>query len=249
MKRGDIFKVGYTELEVEEGFNIRYDYGDIDALALSIKENGVKTPLLGYKNGDKFVITDGHRRHKAIGRAIEMGADPDMMIPMMPESKGGDEHSRTLGLIIYNDGKSLTLLEEALVYKRLIDGGMKQAEIATRVGKTATHISNLIKLANSPESLHKKIRENKISASLVIEELKNKDADELEEEIEKAVENNDGKKVSNKDLKSPKQKAIDFLKEKGMLGKKDTQFIITMNNEDSTEFDLVELMVEFKKVK
>lgn len=249
MKRTDVFKVKYTELEVADGFNIRYDYGDIEALAISIKENGVKNPLRGYKKDDKFVITDGHRRYKAIGRALELGADPEMDITVMPDSRDVTEVGRVLGMVIYNDGKRLTLLEEAMVYGRLVESGMTQAEIATKVGKTPTHISNLMLLLKAPESLKTKIISNKISASLVIEELKRKSPEELNSEVEEAVEKNEGKKVSNKDLKTPHEKAKEFLVGKGLMSEDAKDFIINFESDDEKSFDLIELMVEFKRKK
>lgn len=60
-KRTDLLWVDPVNLTVQEGFNVRYDYGDIDELAKSIIENGVKVPVRGVKDRgtDNYILTDG----------------------------------------------------------------------------------------------------------------------------------------------------------------------------------------------
>lgn len=209
-KRTDLLWIEPVNLVVEDGFNVRYDYGDIDELAQSIIENGVKVPLRGVKNRgtDQYIITDGHRRFKAVQRAIELGAT-DLLVPLIPDKRGISEEKRVLGMVIYNDGKRLTLLEEALVYDRLISYGLTQAEIARKVGKSPTHISNCILLANAPTVVKNQIKEGNVSASFVIEELKKKSGVKVAEMVQETSKEVGGK-VSRKHLK-PKTKSIKVL--------------------------------------
>lgn len=206
-KRTDLLWIEPANLVVEDGFNVRYDYGDIDELAQSIIENGVKVPLRGVKNRgtDQYIITDGHRRFKAVQRAIELGAT-DLLVPFIPDERGISEEKRVLGMVVYNDGKRLTLLEEALVYDRLLSYGLTQAEIARKVGKSPTHISNCILLANAPTVVKNQIKEGNVSASFVIEELKKKSGNKVAEMVQETSKEVGGK-VSSKHVK-PKTKSL-----------------------------------------
>ncbi len=211
-KRTDLLHIEPSRLKIEDGFNVRYDYGDIEGLAKSILENGVKVPLRVHKEkgSDFYIVTDGHRRSKAIDLAVKMGAK-DLLVPVIPEGRSVNDESRAIGMIVYNGGKPLTLLEEALVYERLVNFGWTQANIAKKVGKTATHISNCMLLCGASTATKKKIVENKVSASLVIEELKRKSGVQVDAELDEALEKTGGKKVSNKHLSKPKKFSVEQL--------------------------------------
>lgn len=200
-KRTDLLWVAPDNLTVQDGFNVRYDYGDIDELAQSIIENGVKVPVRGVKDRgtDSYILTDGHRRFRAVQRAIELG-HTDILVPLIPDERGISEEKRVLGMVIYNEGKSLTLLEESMVYDRLLSYGMSQAEISRKVGKSPTHISNCIMLANAPTILKNRIKAGEVSASLVIEELKKSDAKTVTDKLVGALQTRSGK-ISAKNLK------------------------------------------------
>lgn len=189
VKRTDMLWLTPQELEVQDGFNVRFDYGNIEELAESIDIHGVRNPIRASKNTDTgmYVLTDGHRRFKAIQLLVSQGRANGLLIPTLPDGKGTSEESRTLAMITHNEGKRLNLLEEATVYKRLIDFGYSQAEIAREAVKSETHISNCLLLMSAPKSLKDKIMEGKISASLVIENLKNKTATEVAEEVEEVL--------------------------------------------------------------
>ena len=79
IKRADAMKVRYQDLHEEPGFNLRIEDADfdasIDALADHILAGG-QYPALEVRpraEGGVFIV-DGHRRKRAIGRAIERGA-------------------------------------------------------------------------------------------------------------------------------------------------------------------------------
>jgi len=171
--RRDMFFINFEHLQVIEGFNVRYDYGDIEELAKSIEQNGVKVPLRGYKDGEVYKITDGHRRYKALELLHKKGIVVNA--PFVSETKGYNDEQRTLDLVLTNDGKRLTLLEEAEVYGRLLNYGWNLSDIAKKVGKSLTHISNCALLLEASTLLKNQIRENKVSASTVIEMLKKDD--------------------------------------------------------------------------
>lgn len=206
--RKDLFFIPPEMIKVEDGFNVRYDYGNIEELANSIIENGVKVPLRGYKvrGKDEYILTDGHRRFKAIQHAAELGHS-GIKVPFIIDGVSTNEEDRVLGMVVYNEGKRLTLLEESYVYERLINYGWSQATIAKKTGKSQTHVANCLLLGSAPVILKKRIIEGKVAASLVIEELKRKSTTEIVEGVENALAENNGKRVSSKNM-TPKLKKL-----------------------------------------
>lgn len=201
-KKSEILWISPKELQVEEGFNVRYDYGNIEELSNSIVENGVKVPLRVYEKKDsgEKVIIDGHRRFKAIQKLLKDGYD-DFLVPVIVEQNAANEEERVLGMIIYNEGKTLTMLEEAEVYRRLKNFGWSPSEISRRVGKSITHINNCFVLLGASKKIQQQVKDNKISASSVIEALKKgEDTKEVEDNISKTIAQNKGKKVTSKHI-------------------------------------------------
>ncbi len=184
-QRKDVLYVDPKLLVIEVGFNTRVDYGDIEELKNSIVENGVRVPLRGYKNPDgTYTVVDGHRRHTATMLAIKEGVDI-ARLPFISEKKRTEEE-RVFDIILSNDGKPLTPLELGETYKRLVNYGYGVSEIAKKIGKSISHVSDMITVANSSKSIKGLVQENVISASLVAK-LKNKvkDTDKAEKIIKK----------------------------------------------------------------
>ena len=132
-KRTDVFHLSPSDIKIEEGFNPRQDYGDMELLADSITQNGVKVPLKGFKKNGEYVLTDGHRRLKASMMVMEKY--PEILIPFIVDKSGNSEEQRIIDVMICNDGKNLNPLEEAEVINRLINFGLKEREISKRTGK------------------------------------------------------------------------------------------------------------------
>ncbi|MCK9415752.1 ParB/RepB/Spo0J family partition protein [Candidatus Dojkabacteria bacterium] len=201
-KRKDILLVDPKILKIEEGFNTRVDYGDIDELMNSIIENGVQIPLKGYKEGDLFVIVNGHRRFKAIQKAIELGFEI-ARIPFISEKKKSIEE-RIFDIIITNDGKQLTSLELGETYKKLMNYNFTIPEIAKKIGKTYKHVADCISVAECSKDIKTMIQDGDVSATLVAEVTsKVKDADKVTEIIRTASDQNKitgKKKVTKRDI-------------------------------------------------
>lgn len=213
-KRTDLLHIPFGQIAYEEGFNVRYDYGDIKSLAESIKENGVKVPIRVKKERGKdlYILTDGHRRLKAVQYAVTNLGMEEPLVPAILEKVGVTKKDRILSLIILNDGKSLTMLEEAMVYKRLIDEeNMTQADISRIVGKSKMHISNCISLLKAPEDVLERVKAGELSATFVVESLKDGDIDKIQK-LPKGV------KVTKKQVK-PQSKKLDLKWFEGMQKK------------------------------
>jgi len=221
-QRRDVLYLDPRILKVEEDFNTRIDYGDIDELKNSIIENGVRIPLRGYKDGDIFVITDGHRRYKAVMKALSEGVDI-ARIPFISEKKKSLDE-RIFDIILSNDGKQLTPLELGETYKRLMACGYNFTEIAKKIGKTIKHVSDMVTVAGSSKEIKNLINEKTVSATLVSEvknAIKNNDEAEsiiknkLREKLAASKKEGDEDqpiKVTKKDLKDVVEKRQDNTK-------------------------------------
>lgn len=206
-KRTDLMLVDPRNLEVEAGFNVRKDYGDIRGLALSIVSLGVQEPLIGFKvrGEDKFVVTDGHRRERAIKFALEKHAagDPHFAdiskitnVPVRIASADPIERLFTMA-VTGEKKKNLTELERADMYSRLIDSimdtkGVKRGdaidEVIVKVGISKPTLYNILSLNKLPEEIKEAIANNEISGSTVVTIVREvKDEDEQKRLVKEAI--------------------------------------------------------------
>lgn len=216
-KKTDLMLVDPRNIIIDEDFNVRKDYGDMDELTKSIMENGMIEPIICAKvrKEDKYMLTDGFRRMRAVMAAIEKGCEIPFVKVIIAS---GTMEDRILQMVITGTGKKpLTVLEEAEAYKRLVAHSFEAKEIASKTGKSVAHVYNMLKLADAPMKVKKMIEKNEITATTVMQLIRNvKTTDELLEVIENAAnEANTGvtdgkvKKVTTKNvatLKSPMQK-------------------------------------------
>ena len=179
--RKDVLYLKIDQIEVEEGFNVRIDYGNIDELAASIKENGVKIPLRGFKKGDNYILTDGHRRFRA-AEIIHKNM-PEMRVPFIVDKTGRNLEQRVIDLIICNDGKHLNPLEEAEAVSRLINMGMTEKDVAKKTGKTGVYISNLKLLQDAPQKIKNMIMDDVVSATFAMKILR--ETEDFQDAVEK----------------------------------------------------------------
>lgn len=252
-KRSDILHLDARAINVVEGFNVRQDYGDIQELANSIKENGVRNPLRGYKEKGEYHLTDGHRRLQAVMLLVEQGAE--IRVPFITE-KNPSEEKRIIDMYICNDGKKLTPLEEADIVNRLQNLGMTSKEVATKLGCTEAHICNMRAISDLPTKLKNRIKGNEISSTLVLSVLRgNKEltieqiTNKVEQILDKAK--GTGKKVTKKDIDTEMQKVNSFTALKGVLrntgevmcSKKELYaFCTALIANQLTETDIIELL-------
>lgn len=170
--RGDLYKLDPKIIQIKEGWNSReatdpQNANHITELAASIKEVGVKKPLVCYMENEVVYVTDGHCRLQAVMHLIEEGVEIKT-VPVIVEDRHANEADRIFSQIVHNAGKPLTSLEQAKVFKRLVDLGWKQQEIAAKAGISGGRVSQLLELLILPTILQKYIIEGKASASMVL---------------------------------------------------------------------------------
>lgn len=176
--RSDLYRVSPNDIHVKEGFNSRvknFDENDEDdiALAHSIAQIGVKQPITVFWEDGKAWLSDGHRRHGAALYAIaNLGADPELLLPVQTEPPAASEAERIFSQIVRNSGKPLTALEQGTVFKKLLDHGWSEQDIADKAGLSKQRVSDLLDLLKAPAKIKKMVTRGQISATLAITTLK-----------------------------------------------------------------------------
>ncbi len=126
----------------------RFDDAEIDGLAASIREKGVLQPLLvrpSPRHADTFEIIAGERRWRAAQRA---GLH---QVPVVLRDLT-DAEALEFALVENLQREDLTPLEEAEAYHRLMtDFGHTQRAVAQSLGKSRSHVANMIRLLSLPD--------------------------------------------------------------------------------------------------
>ena len=182
-KRNSHFKVPFSQLRIVEGLNIRSDYGDIQELANSIKENGVKMPLRGSSKSNLYYIVDGHRRFQAMQLLYNEGIE--VSCNFIVQEKGTNDEQQVIDMFITNEGKALTPLEQAEGVRRLLAYGWTEKKIADRLAKSPSYINKLNLLNKAPEKLLNLIRSNEISSTLAIDVVSKNETTDFLKQFEK----------------------------------------------------------------
>lgn len=132
---------------------------DLDDLAASIKEKGVLQPLIVRTRRDgKFEIVAGERRW----RAAQMAQLHELPVIVRDFT---DIEVLEVGIIENIQRADLNAAEEAAGYKQLMDRfGHTQEKMAEALGKSRSHIANLLRLLNLPASVQELLRDGELSA-------------------------------------------------------------------------------------
>jgi ParB family transcriptional regulator, chromosome partitioning protein len=145
----------------------RTEIGDLSELTESIKQNGVLEPLLVKPNRDRqsWMIIAGERRWRASNLA---GLREVPCIELDLDEKSIAE----IALIENLQRKDLTIWEEADGLKALKDKfGYTQEEIAKKISKSRTTVTESLTIAGLPESIREKCRESNITAKSTLLEI------------------------------------------------------------------------------
>ena len=184
-----------------------FDEDSVLELSESIKQHGILQPLLVQDKKDYFEIIAGERRW----RAAKMAGMKE--IPVIIK-KLSDREAVEISLIENIQREDLNPIEEALAFKRLLtEFHLKQDEVAERVSKSRTSVTNSIRLLKLDERVQQMVVDDMIStgharALLSIEEHEKQyslaqqifDAKLSVRETEKLV-----KKIQNQKQEQPKQ--------------------------------------------
>ncbi|MCB9420926.1 MAG: ParB/RepB/Spo0J family partition protein [Ardenticatenaceae bacterium] len=128
-------------------------------LAASIKEHGLIQPLIVTQTGDGYTLIAGERRWRA-SQLAGLAEVPVVVKEATPQAM------LELALIENIQRADLNPLEEAYAYQQLTDEfGLTHEQVAQRVGKGRSTITNLIRLLELPENIQQAVTDGRISGA------------------------------------------------------------------------------------
>ena len=138
----------------------RFDDEAIEELAASIKAQGIVQPLVVSPEPDgSYTIVAGERRWRASRRA---GLET---VPVVVRQVTDDREMLELALVENLQRSDLNPLEEAVAYLSLQEKfGLSQEDIAARVGKARTTVTNALRLLRLPGEVQELLRDGRLTA-------------------------------------------------------------------------------------
>ena len=135
-----------------------FDEKSIEELAASIKENGLAQPIIVTRiDSGKYEIIAGERRY----RACKMLGWKE--IDVIVKNDISDEKKLRIALIENIQREDLNPIEKALGYKKLMEMGMSQNEIAIYCGKSKSSISNTLRILELDDEIITAVKDGVIS--------------------------------------------------------------------------------------
>lgn len=135
-----------------------FDDEQLRSLAASIKRKGVFQPILVQKLADgTYQLVAGERRMRA-SQLAGLAEIPAIITDFSPEEQ------LEVAILENVQRENLNPIEEAEGYKRLLDEfDHTQEQLSEIIGKSRSHISNVMRLLNLPDDVKQMIKEGKLS--------------------------------------------------------------------------------------
>jgi ParB family chromosome partitioning protein len=158
---------------------------NLDELVASIKEHGIIQPLIVRRRGETFELIAGERRWRAAKR-VGLTEAPIIV------REASDQDVLELALIENLQREDLNAIEEAKAFARLArEFGLRQEDIAQKVGKSRAAVANSMRLLDLDEQVQSYLTQDRISVghAKVLLALKSRDEQRLlgEEIIRRAL--------------------------------------------------------------
>lgn len=135
-----------------------FDEDKLIELSESIKQHGILEPIIVSRKDDYYEIIAGERRWRAAKKA------EIKEIPVIVKNLS-EREILEISLIENIQREDLNPIEEALAYSELVNKfNMKQDEIAEKVSKSRTVITNSLRMLRLSEEVQKMVIEEKLSA-------------------------------------------------------------------------------------
>ena len=136
-----------------------FDEKALQELSNSIKEHGIIQPIIVKKSIKGYEIIAGERRVKASILA-ELDTVPAII------RNFDDQDMMEVALLENLQRENLNAIEEAQAYKQILENSdLTQDELAKRLGKSRSHLTNMIGLLSLPDQVKELVINNKISMS------------------------------------------------------------------------------------
>ena len=153
VSKEEIIEVEISDLRVNPYQPRRIFNNDaLEDLANSIKEYGVFQPIIVKKSIKGYEIIAGERRVRA-SKLAGLTKIPAIVRNL------NDEQMMEIALL-----ENLSAIEEAIAYKSMLEKlHLTQEELAKKVGKSRSHITNILGLLRLPQEVQEMVNANKIS--------------------------------------------------------------------------------------
>lgn len=126
---------------------VQFNEKDLSELAESIVANGIIQPIIVRNAGDFYEIIAGERRFRAAKMASL--TELPVIVKDIP-----DESVLEFALIENIQREDLNIVEEGRAYRRLLNElNLSHDDVASRVGKSRSHITNILRLLNLSEHI------------------------------------------------------------------------------------------------
>ena len=208
----DIKEIPLSEIR-SNPYQPRKTFNDeaLNELTESIKNYGVFQPIIVKKSIKGYDLIAGERRVRASKKA---GLEK---IPAIIKDFS-DELMREIALLENLQRENLTAIELAWAYKGIIDSlHITQDELANKLGKSRSSITNILGLLNLPSSVQNMVLEGKLSMGHARELSKLDDSEKIKEYAKRIVDEN----LSVRDIEELSKK--DDLKRKNPVTKTNNQ--------------------------
>jgi ParB family chromosome partitioning protein len=238
LKKGDIVEMIPVNKIIAGIYQPRknFSHDEIEELANSIKENGLIQPIILRKADEKdyYEIIAGERRFRA-SKITGLTHIPSII------KKINNHEALELAIIENIQRSDLSVIEEANSYKQLIEEfSYSQEQVAKRVGKSRSHVTNLLRLLTLPQITRELLDKKLISmghAKVIInsnnpEKLSKKIVDESlsVRNVENLVRDEKVEKIKNNTLLVRTESKIKFVNE-NQLRKIESELSELLRNE------------------
>ena len=156
--KDEIIELDLSELRVNP-YQPRKIFDDdaLKELSESIKEHGVFQPIIVKKSIKGYEIVAGERRVRA-SKLAGLTKIPAIIRDFT------DEQMMEIALLENLQRENLTAIEEAIAYKSLLENlNLTQEELSKKVGKSRSHITNILGLLRLPNDIQELVNNSKIS--------------------------------------------------------------------------------------
>lgn len=181
-----------------------FDEDALKELSESIKNYGVFQPIIVKKSIKGYDIIAGERRVKA-SRLAGMTTIPAIVRDF------SDEQMMQIALLENLQRENLSAIEEATAYKDIIDAlQITQEELARKLGKSRSHITNMIGLLRLPDNVQDMILKNELSMghARVLSKLENDN--DIKELADKVKEDNLSVRELEKEVNSTYKRNVEI---------------------------------------
>ncbi len=177
-----------------------FDEVSLNELSESIKENGVFQPILVRQGLIGYELIAGERRFRA-SKLAGLKEIPAIIYDY------DDKQMMEVALVENIQREDLNIVEEAMSYDLLIKNlEYTQEDLAKKIGKSRSHITNVLRILNLNEGILKTLKENKLSLGHAKLLVGIKDLEKQDKVFKNIIENNLSVRDTEKLIKEPEKK-------------------------------------------